>query len=532
MVAEPDPGGDTRTFRADHVVALLCHNQTSVNRLLEAQDLFRGDFRVRFVVVLGEASRFGSGVPRLLREAGVDRVVPWHALAKERYDLALTASENVDFATITGPVALLPHGLGFNKTVPGGLAGLPDASALRTGRVHIVLSHPDQEAQLRATCPEAAGATLVTGDPTFDRLVASLPLRAHYRRLLDTTGRRLVVLASTWGGESALGRRPDLPRRLLAGLPADTYRVALVAHPNIWAEHDARQLAVYYADELDAGLLLLPPQAGWHAALVAADHVITDHGSLALYAAGLGRPLLLTGAADETVPGSPVDDLRHAAPRLDPSGDLVAQLSAADPSETRAVADRVFAHRGEATERLQDVLYRLLGLDPPDGGPALRRAPDPTPLGHHRVSAFRVRVTSRSPGVLAVDRRPAAVHPPSDDRHLAVEETESNLRLTEKASVIYRDLPADPATADTWAASMLDAFPFATLTATDAGRGRCLAVARDGTRIVLTSSAPHPEVPVLASVAHHCLLAPGPSALTVDTGHSRAPIRLEITRPG
>ncbi|MFC7740294.1 hypothetical protein ACFQXA_03960 [Nocardiopsis composta] len=60
---------------------------------------------------------------------------------------------------------------------------------------------------------------------------------------------------------------------------------------------------------------LIPPEQGWQAALVAADAVIGDHGSVTYYAAALGRPVLLAAFDEgEVLPGSHIDLLGRAAP--------------------------------------------------------------------------------------------------------------------------------------------------------------------------------------------------------------------------
>ncbi|MCG8914507.1 hypothetical protein L6E12_01690 [Actinokineospora sp. PR83] len=524
-----DHRGDGRTFRPRFVIALACHNQNTVHRLLEVQDLFRSDPRFGFVYALSDTSRFRDGVERLLRGAGVTRIVPWSALPEQEYRLLLTASEHIDFTTTRGPVVLLPHGVGFNKRfVDGELAGLPPVAVLREGRVHVVLSHPDQVAQLLAECPEAAGHLVVTGDTTFDRLVASLPLRARYRRRLGVGDERLVVVASTWGVDAAVGRRPELPMRLLAELPYDRYRVCLVAHPNLWAAHGGRDLEVLFADELDAGMLLLPPDSGWHAALVAADVVVTDHGSLSLYAAGLGKPLLLTDLSAEIEPGTPVADLQHLTPRLDATADLRTQIdNALPPEDHRALAERVFANQGGAHERLQDLVYRLLETAP-SRPPVLHRAPDPAPVAHRLAAALRVR-TAAAGNDISVERRPAQAQPPREGWHLAVEEGASDLRLTQKASILCREDPADEAQAVAWASSALAAYPGARIAAA-AVAGGAVVVVRGGQLVRATSTA---AVSVIGPVVHHLLLAGrlADGEHTADTGARRDRLGLRVS-PG
>lgn len=85
---------------------------------------------------------------------------------------------------------------------------------------------------------------------------------------------------------------------MLAALPYDEFRVAAIVHPNVWSEHGSWQIRDLLAPALDAGLMLVLHIHAWRSALVAADVVVGDHGSVTLYGAALGKPVLLgpTGA--------------------------------------------------------------------------------------------------------------------------------------------------------------------------------------------------------------------------------------------
>jgi len=513
----PDPDGPSGpsvwdTLPWERTVLMVCRSLTSTIRLLETHDLLRDDFRLRFAFAIDPGTPFGAGVERLLRQAGVDRIVDWSEVAGLRPDVTLAASENVDPTVLAGRIIVLPHGVGFNKYVPTAdgtttrLAGLPSAAALDSGRVRVVLAHPDQDTQLRAACPEIAGYTVVTGDPTLDRLTASLPLRDRYRDQLRTDDRhRLVLLSSTWNTTSAMGQSHTLPSRLLAALPADEYRLCLALHPNIWDLYGARAIRLHLASALDAGLLLLPPRSAWQAAMVASDLVIADRGSLSLYAAALGKPLLLAGNDADTVPGTPMADLAAAVPHLAEDRPLAAQLESAitGPPSARAAlretVNRSFGHRGEATSRLRQVLYRELGLDPPDDDP-LPRVPDPT-VEHRGPSSFRVLALGSDHATTLV-RYPASVRPGGGDEHLAVTDDEPDLRLLEQASVLCRLRRTDHAGARRWATTALADYPGARLAAAGTTTG-CLVVCRDGRHALLTAD--DADITMLASLAYERL---------------------------
>src|SRR5262249_36459734 len=130
-------------------------------------------------------------------------------------------------------------------------------------------------------------------------------------------GQRLIVVSSTWGPRSLLGRRWDLLPRLLAELPREQYRIMALLHPNAWFGHGTRQIRAWLTDCLRTGLSLLPPEADWRAVLAAADCVIGDHGSIILYGAAAGLPVLSAEfPATDVAPDSAMAELATSAPKI------------------------------------------------------------------------------------------------------------------------------------------------------------------------------------------------------------------------
>src|SRR6266567_6369523 len=219
--------------------------------------------------------------------------------------------------------------------------GLSPEWLLHEGRLvptSIVLSHHEQLQQLRAACPVAAPAAVVAGDPCYDRLLASEPLRDAYRAAWGVTDQqRLIFVSSTWGPRSLFGIRPDLVASLRAELPWDEYTIALALHPNIWFGHSPWQVRQWLADCERTGVLVLPPEEGWRAGLVAADLVIGDGGSVTYYGAALGRPALLALRGSDTVdPASAVGRFVAAAEILTEGQPLVEQVRRALSHPTSA----------------------------------------------------------------------------------------------------------------------------------------------------------------------------------------------------
>ncbi|HEY2595034.1 MAG TPA: hypothetical protein VGK33_14150, partial [Chloroflexota bacterium] len=233
------------------------------------------------------------------------------------------------------------------------------------------------------------------------------------------------------------------------------------------------------------------PDEGWRAALIAADVVITDHGSLTCYAAALGRPVLLAADGDgEVVPGSPMDTLRTELSRVDTSRPFAPQfdhaLATHDPARMIARTAPIFAHHGQAGARLRATICRLLSLSPAPGPVATDPIPTPM-LSRHRTGALIVR-TSADHGTVTLSRYPAALrerwHADDDHAvHLVAYVDDGDLPTSQSAAVLVApDEPRTIEAARTWTTSALTRFP-----------GARLAAARATDRIVL-GIRPHDEV--------------------------------------
>lgn len=169
----------------------MVHNVTAATRLLDVLPLFRDDLRVQLLAACTGSSPFQAGVAELLDAAGVP-VLPWDQAVNTPVDLALSASLGSGLPGIKGTLAVISHGIGYNKTVaptagarqpavfglaPGWLLadGAPIADAL-------VFSHPEQIERLGVACPEAVPTAVLGGDPWFDRILAARRHRERYRR--------------------------------------------------------------------------------------------------------------------------------------------------------------------------------------------------------------------------------------------------------------------------------------------------------------------------------------------------------------
>ncbi|WP_232838473.1 hypothetical protein [Streptomyces geranii] len=546
-----------------HKVLLVVHNVTSATRLLDILPLFDDDLRVQLLVTCTESSAFRAGVAELLAETGVP-VLPWEQAVETPVALAIAASFGGQLPDIIGHLAILSHGIGYTKrlattrhpTAGGGSSevggpvfglspewlldkdGVPVADAL-------VLSHPEQYERLRTACPEAVPTAVLAGDPCWDRMLAARPYRDRFRRALGVrAGQRLVVLNSTWNPESLFGDGdggdghgddilPSLLPRLTSEFPADEYRFAAVLHPNIWHGHGPGQIRAWLDRARRSGLALIDPLHGWRQALIAADAVIGDHGSVTYYVAALGTPVLL-GAAPLAglAPDAPVHDFVRDAPRLDPALPLRLQVETvvSDHHPRPEPAEFTSSVPGESAGRLRRLFYDALGIPEPTE-PALL---NPLPLPPHEPPSHTVPllVLTRLLGTAEVEvTRYARPHPPADstgEAHVAVHEDTRETHQLALADVVFRYGAPDDVrfgSPEQWTSEALALHPHCSLTAYVSGPGDCTIRTRDGELLSLRAESGSDADPAAYASALYAWLAAGKSldepvalGLTVRTG--------------
>jgi hypothetical protein len=375
-------------------VLVLLPTMTAGTRLLDLLQLLEGDHRIQVVFTVPEAGESWYGVDDFARAHG-RMVIPWQQALQSRYELVLAASY-AELERVRGPVLVLPHGASslmsrkFSRS--GGPTALPHTGLARETLTHrgrvipsvLALTHDQELVVLRGSCPEALPSAVVVGDICLDRLVASQPFRANYRRALGVADdQRLVVVSSTWAPESTFGQHPELCRRLLSELPRSRHRVALVLHPSVWAVHSPWQIHMWLARCMREGLLVIPPDEGWRATVIASDWVIGDHGSTTQYAAAIGRPVVLSAFPVHVIrSGSIADTVASAAPMLDLGRPLLDQLRVAEHATERtgATAGLITSRPGRAAATLRRAMYELLGLAEPDHPAETRPVPLPRPL--------------------------------------------------------------------------------------------------------------------------------------------------------
>jgi hypothetical protein len=377
-------------------VLVLVPHLVAGTRLMDFLPLIETDHRVQTVFTVPDTLTSWHGTEDFVR-AQDGFVMPWHQAIRHEFDLVLNASIS-DTEPAHGPMLVTPHGAGSLRSRLRSRAGGSEALAthalvrenlIRHGTVlpsALVLTHDDELDALRQSCPEAVPTAVVAGDLCLDRMRASLVHRARYRHALGVgADQTLVVVSSTWSTDSVFGQHPGLYRRLIDEIPGEQYRIAAVLHPNIWRVHGRRQIRAWMSDCTQRGMLLLPPEEGWRAAMIAADVILGDHGSTTQYGAAVGVPTLLAAGAEDNVrPGSPAEVLSRFAPRLRTDHPMPLQLhqaiSQTDPSTATTMTDRLTSRPGQAAEILRRTMYRLLNLPEPHRAVPVSPVPLPRPI--------------------------------------------------------------------------------------------------------------------------------------------------------
>jgi hypothetical protein len=395
-------GNKGATLSGLRTVLMVVHHLTAATRLADVAPLVERDRRIQTVYTVAPSSALAAGTARHLAASGA-LTIPFAQAAQTRFDLAVAAGDGA-LERVHAPVLMLQHGMGPGKLArrwdgagpPAArpVAGMRREAFVAGGRVVpsvLALAHEEHRCALARVCPEALPVVRIVGDIAFDRLRAGLSLRERYRAAFGVgdgvgDGRRLVVVSSTWGPQALLGRHRDLVRRLVAELP-DEYRIVVAVHPVTWGFHGFRQLRAWFDDCLRLGVGLLPFEEGWRAAIAAADLVVGDHGSVSVYAAASGVPVLL-GAFPEgdVLPGSLSDLLGRRVPHLVPERPLLDQVRCAmgRPAAVE-LRGRLTSEPGRAAVLLRREMYALMGLAEPAEPPETDPPPLPEPIGSRTI---------------------------------------------------------------------------------------------------------------------------------------------------
>jgi hypothetical protein len=100
--------------RAEKLVLGVVHNVTSATRLFDVLPLIATDPRIQVLFTCTGSSAFTTGTAEHLADLGV-RTIDWAQAEATRFDLAIASSYGGPLERLRAPLAVLPHGMGYNK---------------------------------------------------------------------------------------------------------------------------------------------------------------------------------------------------------------------------------------------------------------------------------------------------------------------------------------------------------------------------------------------------------------------------------
>lgn len=492
----PDQQKETRPIQKSLLVVV--RNGASLDRVQEVLHAIDEDLvlAVKFTVDVG--SKFAKGITERLRGMGAD-VIGWEEATGRAWDAIYAAHVNSRLGELRGPMLVTPHGVSYNRLrdeSTGGdrsyPVGLSPFELISNGRFYPALLGLCHPSELSRTFPEARERAEVLGDLVMDKLLANKHLRRKIRDRLRIGERRLICVSSTHGGHSTVGTQLEMIKRLLVELPSDEYAVVLVAHPNVWIGGSPLELRLALDDELASGLVVVD-MTTWQAALVAADLVIGDHGSVTNYAVGLELPVLTAAnGVDEMHPASAVTWLHADLPQLDHAAPLRPQIEKAFdehyPERWRDYTEEIFGLPGKGLEATANALRALMNE------PSLRTSPRTRPVDmpevHEGDPITAYRVPWRGEGYIA--RHPAIVAKPGDfnESVLVVLAEEVCPVMRDNAEIIVHTGPLPTGEAEGWIKETWDKCPKPALIAAATDGGGTLLVFCDGTRVTTARGDP------------------------------------------
>lgn len=488
---------ERETRLIDRYLLVVVRTHTSLDRVLELLEVVGQGVSLAIKFVLDTGSSFAREVGAKLRALGAEEV-SWETARRTHWDAIFAAHVDHQLAELTelsGNLFLIPHGIGYNRRRLASTGGRPGPAGLSSfeltasGRVFPALIGLSSDEQRSRMCEEARDRGIVIGDMVLDKLMAHADLKPYFQQDLKIGDRKLVVVSSTWGRQSTFATQRQIITRLVADLPADEYAVALVLHPNIWWGESRFEIKVHLRDALDSGLLLID-HTTWQGAIIAADLVVGDHGSVTGYAVGMGRPVLV--AADgsaELDDNSPLSSLHAALPHISGEKPLREQVERAlnehHPEAWKPYTDMLFELPGEGLAAAANALRGLMGLPPLAGSPRPRDAEAPGVIAGKPARSHRVVVTT-SDDIEHVERFPSFIKRAADlaDPMLVVSAREVDPVTRDGADVVVRAEPLPDGRAMQWmSAELARPSTNASLVAATTESGRVLLRFRNGQNV-------------------------------------------------
>lgn len=263
-------------------------------------------------------------------------------------------------------VLRIPHGVG-SKMVDGhdyayGPRLYEKNGTFRYSR--IFEASESRKDHFTAKNPDLRGVISVVGDLRIDKLV-QVSNRALSRT--TTTERPSVIIASSWSRDNLFEKMGHELVAEAAGLLGQ-YSFVLRPHPHVFKSTDRGDWKTFLEQQQKIGFVISPPteDLGW--ILAAASVVICDDlSSLVLYAAALGKRIIIVPSGSKQIPADSFPArLGQIVPNLTRPEELRTILQsvqrAGPPKELSKLAAEINSRPGESTKLVRSEFYRLINL--------------------------------------------------------------------------------------------------------------------------------------------------------------------------
>jgi len=356
-------------------VLLACHNAMTASHLRDFQDVFRGDGRLRFWFCRRrreEGDRLAISTLLPFPEVGSTwaNVRPW--------DLVVLADHGFSSLCTPGrhPVLRIPHGIGGKMVDGEDYQYSPHLIQDERGHLRYTCMFESSESRKRmavARDPRLEGVIEVVGCLVLDRLRMQAADPTQGSRVRTEGGRKRVLVCSSWGSESLLPRCGDAMLEEILRL-SDRFEFFVRPHPNLLEADGGNGWRARLAAWGERGIGISWPGEDMTEALAASDIVVGDDlTTMSLYAAALGKPLVLMRSRSAAIPSESFA-MRLAAviPVCSSPQELAGILPGLHerwpPAGLDAIARELACFPGQSGERIRAAVYRLLRLRPLDGG--------------------------------------------------------------------------------------------------------------------------------------------------------------------
>ena len=358
-----------RRSRSSRPVLLVAETPMMLDHALEAWELIASDRTLRGHLTMPR--RFADVA---VRAAGEHHLVlhRWPWLTRLRWWALVVTANHISPYPRNVPTVRLQHGMdGVGKVLHGQGFTYGAARVLRhdgaPAYTRILESSEHVREHIVARLPQLAGSIVAVGNLTADRVLELDAERDALRSRMIGEG-PVVAMLSTFGTHSLLETMgSDLLAEVVRLQRAHRYRFVMCTHPNLWSRQ--RKLAEPWDEQLLAlehhGIAVARPGADWRPYLAAADVAVSDHTSVCIPYALLGRPLITAQVPDGVLlDESTVQLLHRTTPTLTVPDELETALThalaAGLSDESRVAASRAVSFPGEAAERIRQALLEVV----------------------------------------------------------------------------------------------------------------------------------------------------------------------------